>query len=155
MNLPINLLINKDFISLYVIVLGILFTAMGITEIALRQQSYKFWMRWFSHKLFFLHGVALVLLGFPLTFYNGKWSTFVFIVGLFMVITGPFIIIYPKKIRESFDEISAEMGEGAVQQLVLFDSAMRLVIGMVFVYCALTTYFSSAFSAFFNFLWYS
>lgn len=147
--------ISNDVISLYVIALGIVFSMMGIVEMILREQSYRFWMQWFSHRLFFLHGVLLVILGFPLTFYNGKWSPFVFGVGLFMVITGPFIIIYPEKIRESFGEISTEMGEDAVKRLVLFDSAVRFVVGLVFLYCALATYFSSAFHASFIRLWYS
>lgn len=128
----------------YVLAIGALFSLMGALELAIRERSYRFWMRWFAHRLFFIHGILLVSLGFPLTFYNGKWSTFVFIVGLFMVITGPFVIIYPEKIRESFEEISSEMGEDVVKKLVLFDSATRLVIGIIFLYCALTTYLLSS-----------
>lgn len=131
-------------IFIYVIALGALFSLMGTIELFLRESSFRFWMRWFEHRLFFLHGIILVLLGFPLTFYNGKWSTFVFIVGLFMVITGPFVIIYPEKIRESFGEISSEMGEETVKKLILFDSAVRLIIGIIFLYCALSTYLLSS-----------
>ncbi len=131
-------------IFIYVIALGGLFSLMGAIELFLRERSFRFWMRWFAHRLFFLHGIILVLLGFPLTFYNGKWSTFVFIVGLFMVITGPFVIVYPEKIRESFGEISSEMGEETVKKLVLFDSAVRLIIGIIFLYCALSTYLLSS-----------
>jgi hypothetical protein len=127
---------------------------MGALELFLREQSYRFWMRWFNNRFFFLHGIILVALGFPLTFYNGQWSTFVFIVGLFMVVTGPFVIIYPEKIRESFSEISLEMGEEAVKWLVLFDSAVRLVIGIVLLYCALVSYFSSSVNISFMRSWY-
>lgn len=131
-------------ISLYVIALGILLAFMGAFELYLRERSFQFWIQWFTHRLFFLHGIILILLGFPLTFYNGKWSTFVFLVGLFMVITGPFVIIYPEKIRESLGEISSEMGEETVRRLVLFDSAVRLIIGITFLYCALSTYLFSS-----------
>ncbi len=141
-------------ISLYVIALGTLFFFMGTAELCLRKRFFQFWMRWFAHRLFFLHGIILVLLGFPLTFYNGKWSTFVFLVGLFMVITGPFVIIYPEKIRESFEDISLEMGEDTVRRLVLFDSAVRLIIGIIFLYCAISTYVLSSENVSMMCLWY-
>lgn len=124
-------------ISLYVLILGIVFAVMGSAELTLRERSFRFWMRWFAHRMFFLHGAVLIALGFPLTFYSGKWSAFVFIVGLFMVLTGPFILIYPEKIRESFSEISSGVGEESLRGLVVFDAAVRVVVGMLFVYCAL------------------
>lgn len=110
---------------------------MGSVELTLREHAFRFWMRWFGHRLFFLHGAVLIVLGFPLTFYNGKWSTFVFIAGLLMVLTGPFILIYPEKIRTSFDEIAEEAGEESLRGLVVFDAAVRVVAGVLFIYCAL------------------
>ncbi len=124
-------------ISLYVLTLGIIFASMGSVELTLRERAFRFWMRWFNHRLFFMHGAALIILGFPLTFYNGKWSAFVFIVGLVMVLTGPFILIYPEKIRNSFSEIGSEAGEESLRGLVVFDAAVRVVAGILFVYCTL------------------
>lgn len=124
-------------ISLYVLILGTVFTAMGSAELTFRERAFRFWMGWFAHRLFFLHGAVLIALGFPLTFYDGKWSAFVFIVGLIMVLTGPFMLIYPEKIRESFSEISSEAGEESLRGLVVFDAAVRVVVGLLFIYCIL------------------
>ncbi len=124
-------------ISLYVMYFGVALALMGSVELTFRERAFRFWLKWFRHRFFSLHGVLLIALGFPLTFYKGAWSTFVFIVGLVMVLTGPFILIYPEKMRKSFDDISQEAGDGALRGLVAFDAFARVAIGAAFAWCAM------------------
>ena len=125
-------------ITTYVLVLGILLALTGSTELTFRERAFRFWMRWFSHRLFFLHGALLIVMGFPLTFYNGKWSTFVFITGLVMVMTGPFLLVYPEKFRNNVGEMEQQTGEGAIRGLLIFDAAVRVIVGTLLVYCVLS-----------------
>ena len=124
-------------ITAYVLVLGIILSLTGSVELTLRERAFRFWTRWFSHRLFFLHGALLIITGFPLTFYNGKWSTFVFITGLVLVLTGPFLLVYPDMIKSNIDEITRETGESAIRGLVIFDAVVRIIVGTLLLYCVL------------------
>ena len=97
-------------INQYVFILGIVLTGMGIIELLIPIRIFNLWEKWVSHKLFFLHGLLLILLGFPLTLYKNLLNLFIaksiFGIGVIAVLMGPFILFYREKIRGIFQKIS-------------------------------------------------
>jgi hypothetical protein len=75
----------------------------------------------------------LIVVGFPLTIYNGYLSSVIFIIGLVVVFTGPVILIYPEKIREAFSFSSDTFQEGSLKKIVRFDALMRMAAGIILV----------------------
>jgi hypothetical protein len=60
-------------------------------------KSFLTWKEWISCRFFRFHGAALIVIGFPLTIYNGYLSSVIFLIGLVVVFTGPVILIYRKR----------------------------------------------------------
>ena len=85
------------------------------------------------HRFFPVHGLILIVAGMPLTVYSGTFSTFIFVFGVTVVLTGPFILLYPEKVRASFKEAAVLEGENFRSYLVRFDAIVRLFCGIVFI----------------------
>lgn len=120
-------------IQVYVLSLGVLLVIVGAAEACIPLRAFALWKAWTSQKVFFLHGIALIAGGFPLTMYSGPLSAFLFVVGLFAVLTGPFVLIYPEKIRAMFQSVAGEMKEGDVKKMIWIEAALRITVGTVCV----------------------
>ena len=94
---------------------------------------FNLWLRWINNKLYFLHGVLLILGGFPLTVYSGRFSGIIFAIGLMVVFTGPFVLIYPEKIRGMFNAIAGEPDLKKIRGFILIDASLRVVSGIFFI----------------------
>lgn len=121
------------YIARYVFYLGIFLVCAGLLEFFFSSRAFRFWERWIMHRFFPVHGLFLIVAGMPLTAYNGTFSTFIFVFGVTVVLTGPFILLYPEKIRASFKEAAALEGENFQSYLVRFDAIVRLFCGIVFI----------------------
>jgi len=127
-------------ISKYIFALGAGLIILGGIEFILPVRAFQFWKKWSAHRLFFLHGILLIAVGFPLTVYKGAYSTVIFIIGLFFVLSGPFILLYPEKIGSTFQTASDEMGGEIEKKLIYFEAFFRVAAGVLLM----ASYFSTS-----------
>jgi hypothetical protein len=118
-------------IEIYVCILGASMVALGTAECAAPRRAFALWRRWATHRLFFLHGAFLIGTGFPLVLYRGPLSTPIFIIGVVIVLTGPFILIYPEKFRDMFNSLENEVGPERIPALMRTESIIRIAMGAV------------------------
>ncbi len=125
-------------LTIYVLVFGIFVATVGLVELLLPSVMMKIWRYWVSHRLFFLYGILLMAAGFPLTIYNGaRFETIIFIIGLVVVFTGPFVLLYPHKMGGLFLQGMEEMSPRGRTIAILFDAAVRITAGLICVFSAL------------------
>jgi hypothetical protein len=121
--------------SYYVLFLGILLVLLSIIECFIPAKSYSFWKKWIHHPLYPLHGIILTLGGLPLTFFRDGISGKIMMgIGIFLVITGPFIFLFPGRMRAFFTTTESEIGEEDRAHLVYFDAIIRGLSGLLFLY---------------------
>ena len=120
-----------EMLAIYILILGIILAAVGALEAIAPLKAFGFWKEWVSKKLFFLHGPLLIIGGFPLTIYKGPLSTALFIFGLLAVLMGPFILIYPEKIRATFQAMAEEMQNADIKKIIRAEAFLRLGAGAV------------------------
>lgn len=120
-------------IHTYLLILGISVLIVGITEMTLPNKAFAFWEKWSGSRLFFLHGIFLIIIGFPLTIYKGPLSTIIMIIGIIIVLTGPFILLYPEKFKAMFSTISKETDQEGVSKMVYFDGSVRVIVGIILI----------------------
>ena len=120
-------------VTAYVYYLGVFLAVIGLLELMLSSRAFRFWLVWINNPAFPLHGLLLVAGGMPLTMYGGPLSAFVFTMGLFAVFTGPFVLLYPDKIRVAFRQASIEEGEEFQRRLVRIDGFLRCVCGGILI----------------------
>lgn len=120
-------------INYFILFFGIIQLVIALVEIIMPHRSFLTWKVWVSCRFFPVHGAALILIGFPLTIYNGYLSSIIFFIGLVVVFTGPVILIYPEKIREAFSFSSDTFQEGSLKKIVRLDAVMRMAAGIILV----------------------
>ncbi len=118
-------------ISVYILILGIILVLIGGIELIIPLKAFGVWKKWVSGKLFFLHGLLLIAAGFPLTIYNGPLSPVLFIFGLIAVLTGPFVLIYPEKIRLMFLAMAEETGDADMKKIIYAEGLLRISAGII------------------------
>jgi hypothetical protein len=118
-------------LAVYVLILGIVLVLIGGIEAIAPLKTFLFWKEWVSRKTFFLHGTLLIAVGFPLTIYNGPLSTILFLFGLIAVLTGPFILIYPGKIRQMFQIMAAEINDSEIKKIIYAEALLRIAAGTI------------------------
>ncbi len=125
--------IDYELIKFYVLLLGGFLLIIGFLEFLFPNRAFRSWESWVSHRMFYLHGILLIAAGFPLTVYRGAFSSIIFFIGLFMVLSGPFILFYPEKIKGSFRSLQDELVEKGIKKIMFFDAAMRLAAGSLMI----------------------
>ena len=117
----------------FILILGIYVTTIGILELILPTRMLQLWIKISSSKLYFLYGIVLILAGFPLTQVpsSNPLSIPLFIVGLIVVFSGPFILIYPEKIRNLFFQGLDELGQTGSRFALIVDAIARIAIGIL------------------------
>lgn len=126
-------------LTIYVLVFGIVVATVGLVELLFPSVMMKIWSRLVTHRLFFLYGIVLMGAGFPLTIYNApRFDTIIFIIGLFVVFTGPFVLLYPQKIGGFFLQGMNEMSPGGRKLAIFFDASVRITAGLICIFSALT-----------------
>jgi hypothetical protein len=120
-------------INYFILFFGIIQLIIAFVEFVMPYKSFLTWKEWISCRFFRFHGAALIVIGFPLTIYNGYLSSVIFLIGLVVVFTGPVILIYPEKIREAFSYSSETFQQGSLKKIVRFDAAVRMAAGIILV----------------------
>lgn len=116
-------------IQIYAALLGMGLMVQGIAEFLAPGRIFRLWMKWIRHRLYFFHGLILIIGGFPLTAYRGRFSGVIFALGLIIVFTGPFILIYPEKIRKVFETMEAHEDGAVIRHLMYADAFVRVLSG--------------------------
>ncbi len=124
-------------IKLYLILFGIIQSATGLMELIFPFKSYNLWKKWVFNRFFFLHGILLIAAGFPFIFYRGYLAGFLFWIGIFMTLTGPFLLIYPEKIRAVFTSADNEFKKNELRGIVFSDALIRIGAGILTLYACL------------------
>jgi len=114
-------------------VLGFTQIILSLIEIISPLRAFLMWKIWVSNRLFPLHGLALIFIGLPLTVYKGYLSSIIFCIGMFVVFTGPFILVYPEKIRGIFDESGKSFKEREIKIMIFLDAFFRFSSGVIFL----------------------
>jgi len=130
---------NAEMLNIYVLVFGTVLCATACIEIIIPSKMIAFWRIWISHRLFFLHGAFLILVGIPLTCYSHHLTgRLVTAIGLLIVFTGPFVLFYSERISSMILSIMEETRQSGKRSLIYIDSALRLIVGIIFIYSALS-----------------
>lgn len=125
-------MITETMIAQYIFIFGVILTVMGCVEMLMPLRAFGLWKKLTAHRYFFLHGIFLMVTGFPLTIYHGPFETGIFIIGLFIVFSGPFILLFPERFKKTFEMADEEMGgEGGKKGLIYFEAAVRIAAGLV------------------------
>jgi hypothetical protein len=118
-------------LELYMIIFGIFQIIAGLFELILPVRLFKIWRTWILSKYFPLHGIFLIAGGFPLLVFKGYLTGIIFWIGIFMVLTGPFLLIYPEKIRDVFKTAENDFTPRDLRIMVYVDSVIRLAAGII------------------------
>lgn len=122
-------------LDLYTFLFGCILVLMGCLEAVMPLRALALWRRWISHRLFFLHGAVLIAVGLPLTCAGGTAEgRIVFSLGLILVFTGPFILLYADRVRSLFLDSVTRMSPAAARRLILIDAALRVGFGLFMSY---------------------
>ena len=126
--------------SLYILVLGAALMIISAVEFMATKKIYRLWKAWIFHPLFPFHGLLLACGGLPLTFFRDTVSgKIMFCIGLVVVLTGPFILLFPGRIRNIFAMTELELREeGEPEGLVYFDAVIKGAAGIFFIYTILS-----------------
>lgn len=116
----------------FLITIGTTQVIMAFIEIFAPLRSFLMWEKWVSSRFFPVHGLALIFIGLPLTVYKGYLSSVIFYIGLLIVFTGPFILIYPEKIKNVFTDTENLLKDRDKKIMIYFDSVFRLSTGLIF-----------------------
>lgn len=127
-------------LNIYVLVFGVILCATACTEILIPSKMLAFWRGWISHRLFYLHGAFLILVGVPLTCYTHRLTgRLIMVIGLLIVFTGPFILFYSERVSSMILTSMEEMRHSGKLTLIYTDSAVRIAAGILFIYSAVTS----------------
>ena len=124
------------YFSWYVLFLGIGLVAISAVEFFAAAKIYSLWKKWIFNRLFPIHGFLLSVGGLPLTFFRDTIpGKIMFCIGILVVMTGPFMVLFPSKIRDMFTITESELEEeGDAEGLVYFDAVTKIAAGAFFIF---------------------
>ncbi|MGL4370392.1 MAG: hypothetical protein ACRCUT_12095, partial [Spirochaetota bacterium] len=90
---------------------------------------------WIGHTLFRFHGLLLMTGGFPLTLFRDTLpGKIMMVIGILVIFTGPFLLLFPEKITEAFSMMEAEMKDDDKTGMIYFDACVRACAGIFFIF---------------------
>jgi hypothetical protein len=131
------------FFKYFIIILASIQAAAGIAELSAPSLLYGLWKKWIGSRFFFIHGLLLIAAGFPLTIYKGEFSGVLFYIGIIIVLSGPFVLLYPEKIKKSFYEAEAEIEKKNLIRFIYIDSIMRIGFALILFLSYYRTFYGS------------
>jgi hypothetical protein len=131
------------FFKYFIIILASIQAAAGIAELSAPSLLYALWRKWIGSRFFFIHGLLLIAAGFPLTIYKGEFSGVLFLIGLLIVLTGPFVLLYPEKIKKAFYEAEADLEKKHLIRFIYIDSIMRIGFALILFLSYYRTFYSN------------
>ena len=122
-------------LSYYILSLGIALIILCIIQILIPEKIYSIWKKWISHRFFKVHGALIMVGGLPLTlFREGIAGKIMICIGIFVVFMGPFILLFPDKLRDLYILTESEIKEEDRKGIIYFDALIRGISGAIFVY---------------------
>lgn len=118
-------------IKLFILIFGIVQFIISAAEFIFPARAFDTWSSWSASRFFPFHGALLILAGMPLTIYKGYLSSVIFYIGLVVVLSGPFVLIYPEKVREAFSYSSEEFTGSSLKKIIRFDALLRLATSAI------------------------
>ena len=120
-------------LMIFILIVGIYVITIGLLELVMPARMLQLWIKISSSRLYFLYGIVLILVGFPLTQVppSNPLSTPLFVIGLIVVFSGPFILIYPEKIKNIFFQGLEELGQTGSRFALIIDAIARIVTGIL------------------------
>lgn len=118
-------------LNLYLLLFGAFQVIAGLCEFIIPYKSYYLWKKWVFHRLFPFHGILLIAAGFPFIIYKGFFSVIIFWIGVFMAITGPFLLFYPEKIRNAFITVENDFKTKDIKIMIYVDASLRFAAGII------------------------
>jgi hypothetical protein len=127
--------IMATVLSYYILSLGIALIILCVVQILIPEKIYSIWTKWISHRFFRIHGALIIIGGLPLTlFREGVSGKLMFCIEFFVVFMGPFILLFPNKLRDLYIHTEAEIEEKDKNGITYFDAITRGVSGTIFIY---------------------
>ena len=126
----------------FLLIIGSTQIIIALIESVFPQRAFQAWVKWVSNRFFPFHGIGLIFIGLPLTAYRGHLSSVIFYIGIFIVFTGPFILIYPEKIRKVFSDSGEIFKNNEIKMMIYVDAFFRLCIGSIFLFSCWKTFFN-------------
>jgi len=121
--------------EIYLLLLGAALAVMGTIELIMSERAFRRWKAWIRHRLFFIHGGLLIILGLPLACLKpASLPTAVFVIGLAFVFTGPFILLYADRLRKVFLSTVDDLDPRSIKGLMLADGLVRIAAGVILMY---------------------
>lgn len=126
--------LTQDIFPLYLTILMVVLCVYGLVEVIFPAQCITLWHAFVQTRFLPLYGVLLMIGGFPLTQYHqtipGK---ILFVFGIVVVFTGPFILLFPGHFRSLFDRVTDESSVSELKRMAYSDAVMRFVAaGLIF-----------------------
>lgn len=120
-------------LKLYMILFGLFQVLAAFSEFITPVRMFRFWKIWVLSKYFPAHGIFLIAGGFPLLLFKGSLEGIIFWIGVFMVLTGPFLLIYPEKLRDVFKTAENDFTPRDLRLIVHTDAFIRLAAGIIVI----------------------
>ena len=122
------------------LILGAFQVILAIIELLFPQRMFLIWKKFILSKFYPVYGIILILIGLPLTAYNGYLSLVILFIALFIVFSGAFILFYPEKIRKLFNESEELFTNKTIRLLIYCEALFRLCIGVIFLIACQNTF---------------
>jgi hypothetical protein len=116
----------------FLIIIGMTQSLLAIIGFFFPYRTFMVWKKWAMSRFFPMHGVTLILVGLPLTVYKGYMSSIIFVIGLFIVFTGPFILIYPEKVKSIFEKSDEVFSSTEIKAMIFLDAFLRSGAAVIF-----------------------
>jgi len=126
----------------FLIIIGSTQIIMALIEFSSPLRAFLMWRNWVSNRFFPVHGLALIFIGLPLTLFKGYLSSLIFCIGLVIVFTGPFILIYPEKIQKVFIDSGEIFKDKDIKIMIYLDAVFRISTGIIFMISCWKTFFN-------------
>jgi hypothetical protein len=126
----------------YLLTIGTVQTVIALMGFFSPYRTFLMWKTWVLNKFFPMHGIALIFAGLPLTVYKGYLSSLIFVIGLIVVFTGPFIIIYPEKFQKIFENSDEIFNQKEIKTMIFLDAFLRSGAAIIFFISCWKTFFN-------------
>ena len=124
------------------VIFGSVQAIMALLGFCFPYRMFLMWKKWVLNRFFRLHGIILIFTGLPLTVYNGYLSRIIFIIGLVVVFSGPFILIYPEKFISLFENSDELFSKNDIKVMIFLDAFLRSGASVVFFISCWKTFYN-------------
>jgi len=125
----------------FLIIIGSIQIVIAFLGFFFPYRTFIMWKKWVLNRYFPLHGMVLIIAGLPLTVYNGYLSRIIFIIGLIVVFSGPFILIYPEKLVGLFKKSDELFTNNDIKIMIYLDALLRSGASVIFFISCWKTFY--------------